>query len=120
MPDKDKLYPPPQIEMVNLAYDSVYGKFTGEATLCMGAFYIAGGVMAIILGCFIWGVAFRAVGDGIRVKDPLSVIAYIAIALASFQWVTRGYFPQAVDHAVYLSIPIWIMRIRSKKIHAGN
>ena len=120
MPDKDKFYPPPQIEMVNLAYDSYWGKFTGEATLCMGAFYIAGGLMAIILGCFIWGAAIRAMGDHIRVRDPLSVIAYIAIALASFQWVTRGYFPQAVDHAVYLSVPIWIMRFRSKKIYEGN
>lgn len=121
MPDKDKFYPPPQIEVVNMAYDAYWGKSAGEAILSMGALYIAGGIIALIIGNFFWGVILRWVGDSIRVRDPLSVIAYIVIALASFQWITRGYFPQAIDHAVYLSIPLWILRIKSKKMsNAGD
>jgi hypothetical protein len=115
MPDKDKFYPPPQIEMTIMAYDAYYGRFTGEAILSMGAFYIAGGLIALILGNFLWGVLLRKLADSIRVRDPLSVIAYLVIALATFQWVTRGYFPQAVDHAVYLAIPVWILRKVAKK-----
>jgi hypothetical protein len=116
MPDKDKFYPPPQIEATIMAYDSPYGKFTGEAILSMGALYIAGGIIGLVLGNFLWGILFRRLGNSIRVRDPLSIIAYIVIALATFQWVTRGYFPQVVDHAVYLSIPIWILRRCSKKV----
>jgi hypothetical protein len=115
-PNKDDLYPPPQLATTVQAYDSIWGKFTGEATLSNGALYIAGGSLGIIIGCFLWGGLVRKFANKRRVKDKLSLTVYIVIALVTFQWITRGYFPQEVDHAVYMLAPIWFLKWRSNKI----
>ena len=44
--------------------------------------------------------------NGMDVFKPLFGIT---IMLALFQWLTRGYLPQTVDHLVYLMFPIFIL-----------
>lgn len=115
MPDKDKFYPPPQLQTTLDAYDAWWASKSGEATLSVAAFYIAFGWMGIVFGHFFWGVLLRRFGDSIHFSDKLQVATYILIALATFQWVSRGYFPQIIDQAIYMLVPIWLLIYMSKK-----
>jgi hypothetical protein len=121
-PEKDRFYPPPQLAITLQAYDAWWARFSGEATLSVAALYIAFGWMGIVCGHFIWAALIRRYRDRIRLSDKIQVTTYIVIALASFQWITRGYFPQVIDHFVYMMIPIWILRYFSTKIpdHENN
>lgn len=114
-PDKDRFYPPPQLATTIQAYDAYWARFSGEATLSVAALYIAFGWLGIIFGHFFWGLFLRRYGDSIRREDKTQIAIYIVVALASFQWISRGYFPQVIDHFVYMMIPIWILRFYSKK-----
>jgi hypothetical protein len=115
-PEKDKFYPPPQLATTIQAYEASWASKSGEATLSVGALYIAGGWLGIILGHFIWGILLRRLGDRTRLSDKLQLATYVIIGMVTFQWVTRGYFPQAIDHAVYMLIPVLIMRFFSKNV----
>lgn len=115
MPDKDKFYPPPQLATTIQAYDAWWGRFSGEATLNIAAFYIAFGWLGIVFGCFFWGLFLRKFGNGISKDDPLKFVVYIIITLVSFQWITRGYMPQIIDQAIYMLIPVWILQVIAKK-----
>jgi uncharacterized membrane protein YozB (DUF420 family) len=114
-PNKDDLYPPPQLATTLQAYDAWWAKQAGEATLSVGAFYIAFGWLGVILGHFFWGVLLRRFGDQIHKNDVLQLAVYIVVSLITFQWVTRGYFPQVIDHFVYMMIPVWVLRYLYKK-----
>jgi oligosaccharide repeat unit polymerase len=114
-PDKDKFYPPPQLATTIQAYDAYWASKSGEATLSVAAFYIAFGWVGIVLGHFFWGVLLRRFGDHIRFSDKLQLATYIVIAMATFQWISRGYFPQIIDQLVYMLVPIWVLRYLSKK-----
>jgi hypothetical protein len=115
MPDKDKFYPPPQLVTTVQAYDARWASKSGEATLSVSAFYMAFGWLGIILGHFFWGLLLRKFGDSLRLSDKLQIATYIVISLATFQWVSRGYLPQVIDQAIYMLIPIWVLRYISKK-----
>jgi hypothetical protein len=114
-PEKDKFYPPPQLATTLKAYDAWWAKFSGEATLSVGSLYIAYGWIGIVFGHFFWGLLVRRHSDRVRFSDNIQIASYIVIALASFQWVTRGYFPQVIDHFVYMMIPIWVLKYFAKK-----
>jgi hypothetical protein len=114
-PDKDDFYPPPQNKIQFVAYEAWWAKSSGEAILSAGCLFIAFGWLGIVVGHFVWGYLLRAYGNGINFSDNLSKVHYIGIALVTFQWITRAYFPQTVDHAVYILAPIWILRFWSKK-----
>jgi hypothetical protein len=114
-PDKDKFYPPPQLATTLQAYDAWWAKFSGEATLSVAALYIAFGWLGIVAGHFLWGLLLRRYRDRIRLSDKIQITSYVVVALATFQWITRGYFPQVLDHFVYMMIPIWILRYFAKK-----
>ncbi|RYY15235.1 MAG: hypothetical protein EOO04_28935 [Chitinophagaceae bacterium] len=114
-PDKDKFYPPPQLATTIKAYDAWWAKYAGEATLSVAALYIAFGWLGIVAGHFFWALIIRRVSNKIRFADKIKVTSYVVIALASFQWITRGYLPQVIDHFVYMMIPVWIMRFYSTK-----
>ena len=115
-PDKDDFYPPPQAKITNQAYEAYWGKKSGEALLSISSMYIAWGWIGILLGHFIWGLLLRKFTSGLSFLDPFSLASSIVVALASFQWITRGYFPQTVDHFVYLMIPVWVVRYLAKKV----
>lgn len=119
-PEKDKFYPPPQNRIIYQAYDAWWGKLSGEATLSPAAFYIAFGWFGLIFGHFFSGLVLRIISDRTVRLDTLSFTTFVIVALVSFQWITRGYFPQIVDHAVYMLIPVWIMKISSKSVKSAS
>jgi hypothetical protein len=115
--NKDDFYPPPQLAITLSAYDAWWGKYTGEATLSIGAMFIAWGWLGIVVGHFFWGLLLRRYSSKLNLNDNLSCISFLVLALVTFQWITRGYFPQEVDHAVYMFIPVWILkRFFTKKV----
>jgi len=109
-PDKDEFYPPPQNKVQFIAYDAWWSRVSGEAILSCACFYIAFGWFGIILFHFLWGVLLARLKIKLNLNNRIQLVLYIVVALVSFQWITRAYLPQAIDHAVYLSIPIFILR----------
>lgn len=114
-PDKDELYPPPQNKVQFAAYDAWWGKYAGESLLSSGCLFVAFGWLGIVLGYFLWGYLLKVFANSMNFYDVLRVGSYIVISLVTFQWITRAYFPQAVDHAVYMLFPIWILRWVGKR-----
>jgi hypothetical protein len=114
-PNKDEFYPPPQLAIQGKAYFAWWANKSGEACLSTGSVFIAWGFYGLIFAHFFWGLLLKKFANSVKSKDPLSLIGYIVVALATFQWITRGYFPQAIDHFVYLMIPVWALRYLSKK-----
>lgn len=120
-PNKDDLYPPPQLAITLSAYDAFWAKYSGEATLSIGAMFIAWGWLGIIIGHFLWGVLLRRYCSKLNLNNNLSCISFLVLALVSFQWITRGYFPQEVDHAVYMFMPVWVLkRFFTKKVEVST
>ncbi|OQP50833.1 hypothetical protein A4H97_03130 [Niastella yeongjuensis] len=120
MPDKDKFYPPPQLQTTIDAYDAWYAARSGEATLCVAALYIAFGWWGIAFGHFFWGLLLRHFGDRIRLASKLKIANYIVIALATFQWISRGYMPQIIDQTIYMLVPIWVLRFLSNRVRQNE
>ncbi|MCS3801719.1 O-antigen polymerase [Niastella sp. OAS944] len=115
--NKDDFYPPPQLAITLSAYEAWWGKYTGEATLSVGAMFIALGWLGIVIGHFFWGVLLRRYSLKVDFNNNLSLISFLILSLVTFQWITRGYLPQEVDHAVYMFIPIWVLkRFFTKKV----
>lgn len=115
-PEKDKFYPPPQLAIQGQAYDAWWAQKSGEACLSSGAIYVAWGWLGLVLGHFFWGLFLKKFALSISSYDPLDLAIYIVIAMATFQWITRGYFPQTIDHFVYLMIPIWVLKFIRKRV----
>ncbi len=113
--NKSDFYPPPQIKTTLAAYDAYWGKYTGEATLSVAGLYINFGWLGIVIGYFVWAILIRRYSNKVIVRDNLSLMKYIVVALITFQWVTRGYFPQVVDIAAYMFIPVWLLSKFFKK-----
>lgn len=114
-PDKDEFYPPPQLNIQGQSYFAWWASRSGEACLSSGAIYIAWGIYGMMLAHMVWGMLLKRFANRVKFDDPLSLMTYIVIALASFQWITRGYFPQAIDHFAYLMFPVWGLKFIRKR-----
>ncbi|MCC6817012.1 MAG: hypothetical protein IT267_11415 [Saprospiraceae bacterium] len=113
---KDKMYPPPAFSIIYEAYNlPVSWGNTGEAPLPYSYFLIAGGFWFLVVGAFVVGLLLRIITlnrDCDLIQDRVFLII---ICLALFMWLTRGYFPQFVDHLVFLLIPYLIYYSVSNK-----
>jgi hypothetical protein len=106
---KDSMYPPPAFPIVDEAYNlpADWGP-TGEAPLFLSYFLISGGLPALILLCFLSGFIIRGFLRNRSVRNDRDLAFMIILQMALFQWFTRGYFPQFVDHLFFLLVPYWI------------
>jgi hypothetical protein len=118
-PSGQKPYPSPFIDVLDksLELPATWLRI-GEATLHYGAFYAAFGwigflIMPLVMGWWLSYVIRRNPST-----TPLGFLKQIAFSLALFQFITRGYFPQFVDHFVYLSIPLWLIGGRIRAVTA--
>lgn len=114
-PEKDSFYPTPQTKVQLAALDAWWAKYAGESLLSNGCLYVAWGWAGIVIGSFMWGFFLRMFTSGVDFDNLLNIATYIVITLVSFQWITRAYFPQAVDHAVYMLVPVWVLRWLQKR-----
>jgi hypothetical protein len=117
-PEKDRFYPPPQQRINYQAYDAYWSRFSGEATSNLGGLFIAFGWFGILFFQYLWGILLMRYTFSVCANDPLSLVGYVILTLASFQWITRGYLPQVIDHFIYMMIPVWILRRLAHKIQA--
>ena len=115
-PNSEKPYPSPFIDVLDRSLELPNSWLRiGEATLHYGAFYAAFGWVGFVLMPLLMGWWIGYVIRRNPSATPLGFLKQIVFSLALFQFITRGYFPQFVDHFVYLSIPLWLIgpRIRA-------
>lgn len=106
---KDTWYPPPAFPIIDQAYNLPRAwENTGEAPLHYAYFIIAGGLIFLLIGSFLIGIVLRIISINRHYSLPRDRIFLIVICMGLFQWYTRGYFPQFVDHIVFLLIPYWL------------
>ncbi|RRB14061.1 O-antigen polymerase [Larkinella knui] len=115
-PNGEKPYPPPALVILDnsLELPRQWDK-PGEAAMHYGSFYIAFGWIGLVIMPFLMGIWVRYVVGRNPSSNPLGFLKQIVFALALFQFITRGYFPQFVDHFVYISLPIWLLSGLIKK-----
>lgn len=114
LPNKDEFYPPPQIELQKKIYNSPEAINSGEALLNLGYLVISFGVWGAIIGNLIFGIVIKKMESLINKRNAFSWFLYISFMLACFQWITRGYFPQAITHFLFFIIPLLFL-IKSLK-----
>ncbi|GAB3553625.1 O-antigen polymerase [Spirosoma fluminis] len=109
-PSGEKPYPSPYLDVLDrsLELPRTWVRI-GEANLHYGAFYAGFGwlgflILPFLLGLWINYVVYRNPAD-----TSIGFLTQIIFSLGLFQLITRGYFPQFIDHLVYLFIPLWLI-----------
>jgi hypothetical protein len=103
-------------QQMNIAYEMPPSWGTlGEACLHYGYFYIAFGLPGLFIMSFLMGYLISRFRKIANPQTVLGNMANIIFSLSLFQYLTRGYFPQFVDHFIYLMIPYLLIRYFIKK-----
>ncbi|QXM10366.1 hypothetical protein KP002_04415 [Geomonas subterranea] len=113
-PGGEKPYPPPLLLGIDRAISA--GREVGEAATALGGLFFGFGYLGIYIGGLCHGLAVGFAQRRARMGGLYGGLAGIAVSLVLFQWLTRGYFPQAVDHLVYLSFPVVALKFMTRKI----
>jgi len=101
---------------MNIAYELPVAWGTlGEACLHYGYFYMAFGLPGLFIMSFLMGYLISRFRKIANPNTVLGNMANIIFSLALFQYITRGYFPQFIDHLVYLMIPILLIKYFIRK-----
>jgi len=82
---------------------------TGEAQTIMGAVYYSFGASGIAVISILLGCLFRFHAN--HQKNYISMLWGLVTFLASFMFITRGYFPQVIDNWAYLVLPLIFLEI---------
>jgi|GEM_PF-6470089 len=116
-PGGEKPYPSPYLDVLDRSLELPRDWLRiGEATLHYGAFYAGFGWLGFWLLPFGMGLWLNAFVRRNPAANPLGFCKQIVFSLALFQFITRGYFPQFVDHYVYLFIPLWLIGRRMRQV----
>jgi hypothetical protein len=106
-PGGEKPYPPPQLLAIDAALN--VPREYGQASTAIGGLFFAFNYPGIYLGGLLMGLLVgwrQRVIDGRNIFMPLYGLA---VTLTLFQWLTRGYLPQDIDHFAYLIFPILVL-----------
>ena len=107
-----KPYPPPSFIIID---DAINGtRDNGEAVTALGSMFISFYYPGIYLFAFLLGIVIAKLQNRFG-KNYLSMVGSIIANLAIFQWITRGYFPQEIDHLSYMLLPIGLILIFAKQ-----
>lgn len=112
-----KPYPAPAMQLIIDAYggDS-RAAGAGRFVTNLFEFYIAFGLVGLILGMFIFGLVLRVLQDKWYWDRGYNSILQIAIMVSLFQYISRGYLPQYLNHITYLTAPVFILMWLSGKV----
>jgi len=111
-----KPYPPPQLVDIDTAINA--GREVGEAVTILGGSFYAFNIFGICLAGILLGYISRKFQSIIAtsVYNDMLVIVFL---LSLFQLITRGYFPQFVDHLAYMILPVLILGRKLKLIRSS-
>ena len=111
-PEGKKPYPPPLLPAIDKAI--LAPRYIGEAVTVLGSFYFAFSLIGVILISIVFGILTKRLTiHGIR---PISFLVNVMIMMALFQFYTRGYFPQFIDHLAYMTFPWFFLRKYAKDV----
>lgn len=106
---------PPSLQVIVNAYGGDYtAEHSGKAVTNVGEFYIAFGITGIIIGMFFFGRILKILQNKWVWDNSYNALIQLAILVSLFQYITRGYFPQYVNHIIFLAIPVYLLRKYSK------
>ena len=113
---KDSLYPSPAVDIILKSYNlpSRWGP-TGEAPLHYAYFYIAGGVTGLLLLSLLTGIVLKFLRNRYPPYCDQYILINIFISIVLFQWISRGYFPQAVDHLAFILLGYYLFKVLASK-----
>jgi oligosaccharide repeat unit polymerase len=98
-----KPYPPPQLQAIDKAINAP--RDIGEASTALGSVYYAFSIVGVVIFSILLGITIKRLT---LLNSPKYVlIRNIMVTMAIFQFLTRGYFPQFIDHLVYMIFPIF-------------
>lgn len=113
-----KPYPAPSMQLIIDAYggDS-RAEGAGRFVTNLIDFYIAFGLPGLIIGMFSFGFILRYLQDRWLWDGSYNSIIQIVIMVSLFQYISRGYIPQYLNHLFYLIAPIWLLRLLSSEVN---
>ena len=111
-PEGKKPYPPPFFPALDTAIGG--SRDIGEAATVLGSFYFAFSFGGVILISILLGITTKRLT--VHGKRPLNFLLNTMIMMAIFQFFTRGYLPQFVDHLAYMVFPWFFLRKYVKDI----
>ena len=111
-PEGKKPYPPPFFPALDTAIGG--SRDIGEAATFLGSFYFAFSFGGVILISILLGITTKRLT--VHGKRPLNFLLNTMIMMAIFQFFTRGYLPQFVDHLAYMVFPWFFLRKYVKDI----
>ncbi|MCB0751080.1 MAG: O-antigen polysaccharide polymerase Wzy, partial [Ignavibacteriae bacterium] len=103
---KDSLYPAPAPKLIMDAYmlPNEWTKTVGEAPLHYCYFYIAGGLLGLFGFSYFFGIFYKWWKNKFPINTDRNIILQVILCIITFQWISRGYFPQTLDHFSFLII----------------
>lgn len=85
----------------------------GEAVTGIGFNFVSFGYLGVSVFAFLFGIFLKVV-EFKRNSNVGYLIFYLAVVFTSFQYISRGYFPQAVDHFMFFMMPLFLLLIINK------
>ncbi len=109
-----KPYPPSLKAIIDAYGGDQTALHSGKAVTNLIEFYIAFGLPGVIVLMFFFGFILRILQNHWLMDGSYNELIQIATLISLFQYITRGYFPQYINHILYLISPIYIIRRFSK------
>ena len=108
----EKPYPPPML--VDIDSSLSVSRDYGEASTILGSSYYSFSIFGIILFSILLAFVISSLENSIY-NNNYYFIRNVMILMSIFQLITRGYFPQFIDHLVYMMFPLLLIRKKIKQ-----
>ena len=115
--ENTKPYPPPSIKIIIDSFGTKAGITSGSAVTNIIEYYIAFGVIGIVIFMFFFGCLVAFIQNRLDVGNLMNLSLYVIITISFFQFITRGFLPQYLNHLIYFIIPWFILY---KKMNIRN
>lgn len=107
----EKPYPPPMLLDIDTSLS--VSRDYGEASTILGASYYSFSIFGIILFSIVLAFVIASLENTLYFNNYY-FIRNVMILMSIFQLITRGYFPQFLDHLVYMLFPLLLIRKKIK------